>query len=581
MNDDKSIGQENAMDLSQLRLADFIDFLPDATMMINCRGEVVFWNHAMEILTGVPDSEMIGKGNYEYALPFYAERRPILVDLVLSPETDRNLPYDMVQQSSDLFIAEVIATNMRGGSRHLWAKAAPVYNKPGEIVGAVETVRDITEIRKKERALKESEDKYRRIFENIQDVYYEVAMDGTFIEISPTVENLLGYSRENLLGTSIASLYADPEKRRVFLQDILETGRVHDYEIVFKHRQGSLIHIAINTRLIPGREGTLHRIVGSMRDMTDRKRAEDSLRSSEERYRTLIENIPIAVNRTTPPPNGRILMANPAFLRMFGISPEEEITKIDPAKYYFNVADREQFSKTLFSQGSLTGYEIRFQKADGTPVWGAMTAQVVYEGNGNNAACFNCVIEDITERKKSEETIRRLAYYDSLTGLPNRTLFRDRFTMALARADRDKEKVVLMMFDLDHFKNVNDTMGHPVGDLLLKAVADRLRSHLRKSDTIARLGGDEFTVIYSRIRRAEQATTLARKLLNAFGEPFLCGGHAIRITASVGVVVYPEDAVDIDMMVRNADIALYQAKNGGRGVSRRYIEGEIAEKIRQ
>ena len=388
MNDDRGIDQENAMDLSQLRLADFIDFLPDATMMINRRGEVVFWNHAMEILTGVPASEMIGKGNYEYALPFYAERRPILVDLVLSPDTDRNLPYDIVQQSSDLFIAEVIATNMRGGSRHLWAKAAPVYNKPGEIVGAVETVRDITEIRKKERALEESEDKYRRIFENIQDVYYEVAMDGTFIEISPSVENLLGYSRENLLGTSIASLYADPEKRRVFLRDILETGRVHDYEIVFKHRQGSLLHIAINTRLIPNRNGTLHRIVGSMRDMTDRKQAEDALRSSEERYRTLIENIPIAVNRTTPPPNGRILMANPAFLRMFGISPEEEITKIDPAKYYFNVADREQFSKALLSQGSLTGYEIRFQKADGTPVWGAMTAQVVHEGNGQQCSVF-------------------------------------------------------------------------------------------------------------------------------------------------------------------------------------------------
>jgi diguanylate cyclase (GGDEF)-like protein/PAS domain S-box-containing protein len=581
MNDDKGIGQENAMGLSQLRLADFIDFLPDATMMINRRGEVVFWNHAMEILTGVPASKMIGKGNYEYALPFYAERRPILVDLVLSPEMGRDLPYDIVQQSRDLFIAEMVAPNMRGGSRHLWAKAALVYNDRGEIVGAVETVRDITEIREKERVLQESEDKYRRIFENIQDVYYEVAMDGTFVEISPSVENLFGYSRENLLGTSIASLYADPEKRRVFLRDILETGRVYDYEIVFKPRQGSLLHIAINTRLIPGRDGATHRIVGSMRDTTSRKHVEDALRASEERYRTLIENIPIAVNRTTPPPNGRILMANPAFLRMFGISPEEEITKIDPAKYYFNAADREQFSKTLLSQGSLTGYEIRFQKTDGTPVWGAMTAQVVYEGNGNSAVCFNCVIEDITERKKSEETIRRLAYYDSLTGLPNRTLFRDRFTMALARADRNKEKVVLMMFDLDHFKNVNDTMGHPVGDLLLKAVADRLRSHLRKSDTIARLGGDEFTVIYSGINPTEQVTTLARKLLNAFEEPFLCGGYTIRITASVGVVVYPEDATDIDMMVRNADIALYQAKNDGRGVSRRYVEGEISEKIRQ
>lgn len=579
MNDDKGMGPENATDLTQLRLADFIDFLPDATMMINRRGEVVFWNRAMETLTGVPASEMIGKGNYEYALPFYAERRPILVDLVLSPGTDQGLPYDFVQQSRDLFIAEAVAPNMRGGSRHLWGKAAPVYNDRGEIAGAIETVRDITEIREKERILQEGEDKYRRIFENIQDVYYEVAMDGTFLEISPSVESLFGYSREDLLGTSIASLYADPEKRRVFLRDILETGRVHDYEIGFKHRQGSLLHIAINTRLIPGRDGAPHRIVGSMRDITSRKRTEDALRNSEERYRTLIENIPIAIDRTTPPPNGRILMANPAFLRMFGIASEEEVKRIDPAEFYFTAAGRDQFSKTLLSQGSLTGYEMRFRKADGTPVWGAMTAKVVYEGNGSNATCFDCVIEDITERKKAEETIRRLAYYDSLTGLPNRTLFRDRFAMALARADRDKEKVVLMMFDLDRFKDVNDTMGHPVGDLLLKAVADRLRRHLRKSDTIARVGGDEFMVIYSGIRPTEQATTLTRKLLNAFGESFPCGGYTIRITASVGVVVYPEDATDIDMMVRNVDIALYQAKNGGGSAIRRYFGGSISENI--
>jgi diguanylate cyclase (GGDEF)-like protein len=120
-----------------------------------------------------------------------------------------------------------------------------------------------------------------------------------------------------------------------------------------------------------------------------------------------------------------------------------------------------------------------------------------------------------------------------------------------------------------------------VGDLLLKAVADRLRRHLRKSDTIARLGGDEFMVIYSGIRPTEQAMTLARKLLNAFGEPFPCGGYTIRITASVGVVVYPEDATDIDMMVRNADIALYQAKNGGGSASRRYFGGNISENISQ
>jgi len=393
---------------------------------------------------------------------------------------------------------------------------------------------------------------------------------------------MLGYeSAEEILGKPIAAtVYYNPKQRKSFLDALARDGAVTDMDVVLKRKDGTPVPVATSSHWYFDREGSVLGVEGIFRDISSQKLADDALRKSEERYRTLIENIPIAVNRTTPPPNGRILMANPAFLRMFGISPEEEITKIDPAKYYFNAADREQFSKTLLSQGSLTGYEIQFQKADGTPVWGAMTAQVVYEGNGSNAACFNCVIEDITERKKSEETIRRLAYYDSLTGLPNRTLFRDRFTMALARADRDKERVVLMMFDLDHFKNVNDTMGHPVGDLLLKAVADRLRSHLRKSDTIARLGGDEFTVIYSNIRPMEQVTTLARKLLNAFGEPFLCGGHTIRITASVGVVVYPEDATDIDMMVRNADIALYQAKNDGRGVSRRYVEGEISEKIR-
>ena len=146
--------------------------------------------------------------------------------------------------------------------------------------------------------------------------------------------------------------------------------------------------------------------------------------------------------------------------------------------------------------------------------------------------------------------------------------------MAMRRADREQQKVVLMMLDLDRFKSVNDNLGHLVGDQLLKEMASRMRRRLRKSDTIARLSGDEFMVVYAGVRQPEQALVIARKLLKTFEEPFAGSGHALRVTASVGVVVYPDDAADIDMLLRNVDIALYQAKNDGRDNCRRYAGGE-------
>jgi diguanylate cyclase (GGDEF)-like protein len=210
-----------------------------------------------------------------------------------------------------------------------------------------------------------------------------------------------------------------------------------------------------------------------------------------------------------------------------------------------------------------------------------MTAKAVFDKETGKALFFDCMIEDITARKKSEEEMRRLAYYDGLTGLPNRALFMDRLQMALVHAFRDKTMVVLMMFDLDLFKNVNDTMGHLAGDRLLQSVSGRLVKRLRRSDTIARLGGDEFMVIYAGVRDVRQVGMLADKLLNVFKRPFLLGNVPVNITASIGVAVYPDDAGDLDMMLRNVDIALYKAKDDGGNAIRRYVGGKDVENVVQ
>jgi diguanylate cyclase (GGDEF)-like protein len=180
--------------------------------------------------------------------------------------------------------------------------------------------------------------------------------------------------------------------------------------------------------------------------------------------------------------------------------------------------------------------------------------------------------QDITERKRAEEKLAYMATHDALTGLPNRWLFNDRLTLELARAYRNRQKVAVMLLDLDHFKDVNDTLGHTVGDKLLQVVGERLTSIVRKSDTVARMGGDEFMLLslFPGIRREEDAVKIAQRILQAFRKPFIFDDHEIRITTSIGIAIYPYDGKDADTLIKNADIAMYQAKARGRDNYQRY-----------
>lgn len=181
-----------------------------------------------------------------------------------------------------------------------------------------------------------------------------------------------------------------------------------------------------------------------------------------------------------------------------------------------------------------------------------------------NARLYQAAQSELEERKRAEETVRQLAYHDALTGLPNRTLFNDRLGVALAHARRNRERVAVILLDLDHFKDINDNLGHSMGDKLLQAVGERLTMLLRESDTVCRMGGDEFLLLLPEMAMVEHAATAAERILKAIRNPFALGRHKLHVTASLGIAVYPDDAEDGETLVKNADAAMYRAKESGR-----------------
>jgi diguanylate cyclase (GGDEF)-like protein/PAS domain S-box-containing protein len=181
------------------------------------------------------------------------------------------------------------------------------------------------------------------------------------------------------------------------------------------------------------------------------------------------------------------------------------------------------------------------------------------------------MLHDVTERREQERTIHHMAYHDALTGLPNRILLGDRLAQALAAAKRNATEGALLILDLDRFKDINDTLGHSVGDKLLKAVSGRLTGLLRKSDTVCRMGGDEFVLLLPVIADSNNAALTAAKIVRAFRRPFSCAGNTLKVTASIGIAIFPEDGSDAEAVLKNADIALYRVKESGRNGFQRYI----------
>jgi diguanylate cyclase (GGDEF)-like protein/PAS domain S-box-containing protein len=256
----------------------------------------------------------------------------------------------------------------------------------------------------------------------------------------------------------------------------------------------------------------------------------------------------------------RIQMVNES-VNIFGFSPEEVINKTTDLLYLDRRVDKNRPTE-IYDSINKIGFHIG--QATGRKRTGETFPLEIMTVSLKGSEGVVVVIRDITERKQTEEKIRQMAYHDSLTGLPNRKLFSDRLNIAIVQAQRNQKKVGIAMLDLDHFKDVNDTLGHTMGDLFLKATAERLHADLRKGDTIARFGGDEFVLILPDLETIEDAIQVAQKIVDSFCKPFLVDTHQLVVTTSIGIAVYPDDGTDDDILLRNADIAMYQAKQAGR-----------------
>ncbi|MEJ6521205.1 EAL domain-containing protein [Shewanella bicestrii] len=356
---------------------------------------------------------------------------------------------------------------------------------------------------------------------------------------------------------------AHPEDRERFKQVLTDhlQGRTPFFEMEYRieHSPGNWLWILERGKVVETNElARPVRMTGTTRNITSRKLIENELVLSSQVLNSMNEAVVVAGL------DYRIRSVNPAFSAITGYS-ERQISD----KYLIHLAYSRQ-QRDLFNgiEQQLLRHKhwageiwIRNKARKAILVWLEINQVIDVKGETSH---FVAVFTDITERKKAEEDLRFLASFDTLTGLPNRTLFQDRLNHAISQAHRSNNIVALLFLDLDRFKHINDSMGHHIGDLLLKAVAHRLQSAVREGDTVARLGGDEFTIILEGVAKTKAATLISEKVLKAFQAPFLLDDKSLTISTSIGISLYPNDAEDVDSLIKFADTAMYHAKALGR-----------------
>ena len=531
----------------------------DVIIITESNGNIKYCSRSVERYLGYKPEELTGKNAFNF---IYADDLPRAAN-----------DYSKAIQTKDTAIPNEFRVVHKDGSVRLFEGLGKNLLDNPSVAGFIMNIRDVTERKQLEiqkeaaqKSLRESEEKYRTILEKMEEGLFELDLKGNITFVNDAECRKLGYSREELTGMNYRQLQDEntAKKTRQIFSEVYkkeEPIQLLDVEIIRKN--GSKAFNEISVSLLKDKEGKATGFRGISRDVTVRRQMEEMIRQSEEKYRTIINEVDewyFEIDLA-----GNVIFVNDAIVRSVGYPPERLIglnyksfTSEERSGEVFKI-----FRQVYETREPIKNFPYEFVLPDGKITFFELSVFPKLDDQGKVVG-FRGVGHDVTERKQTEEQLNYIATHDLLTGLPNRMLLMDRLKMATAQAKRNAQKLALMMLDLDNFKNVNDSLGHMVGDKLLKEISLRLTGRLRQNDTICRLGGDEFIILLPAIERVEDAVEVAKIILESFEQSFICNDHLINSSISIGIAIYPDDAQDIDALMKNADMAMYYVKAHGR-----------------
>ncbi|MCK0511694.1 bifunctional diguanylate cyclase/phosphodiesterase [Aromatoleum buckelii] len=544
---------------SQRLAASILEQAAEATIMCDADGRVVRANTQAYRLAG---------RNPLY-LPF-DEAFPLA-----SSGRDRGFSLRAVRAGETVRGLEAALSNARGDAIDVLVSANRVNDGKGRSLGCAVTLMDVTEKRSAERQLQQTQAQLQASAEIAQLGFWERDLETDRMHVSVQCKQHIGYAEDELNGEfSDFIRLLHPEERQSVIdamdQYIEAPSPARELEFRLRHKNGSDRWILCRLSLAE-ESGGQRKLRGVHLDITRSRRTEEELRLAARALESAGEGVMISQG-------GRILSVNRAFTAITGYPAEEVIGR----KYdmlYAETPRPEQLEAqraALRSTGAWQG-EISARRRSGEVYLAWASLSVVADSGGRH---YVAVFSDISLNRAVEERLHYLAHHDSLTGLPNRALFQERLQDMVVRAQRHNSRFAVLCIDLDHFKPINDALGHEVGDQVLQGVAQRLSCCLRKSDTVARLGGDEFMVLLDELHDVDEAGWMAQNMVELLAEPFNLAGQRLRLSASIGIACYPLDGKSADMLRRHADQAMYIAKGQGKNAYS-FFSGGMSQQARE
>lgn len=541
----------DALKDSEARYRQLFENANDIIYVHDLNGDYISINEAASRIFGYTKEEARSLNMAKVAVPEHLHLvKQKLAKKIAGDESETTYEVDCITKSGERITLEVNSS---------------LIIKDGKPIAVQGIARDITERKRAEELSRKNEERYRDLFENANDLIYTHDMDGNFTSLNRAGERITGYTRDEALGMNIADVVAPDylDAARTMTARKLTEDRPTTYELEIIAKDGHHVFLELSTRLIVN-DGLPVGVQGIARDITERKLAQESLHNTISLFASTFEStadgiIVISLDQ-------KIVTWNHKFVEMWGV-PEKILEKGDSASLVKfiqgQVSDPDTFFtnlEALYSDPLLTATEL-LELKDGRSYERYSQPQYMGGVPVGRVCCFR----DITERRLAEEKLRHHALHDTLTNLPNRVEFMNHLRRAVERFNgNDYARFAVLFLDLDRFKVINDSLGHAIGDKLLIAISERLKSCLRPGDIVARLGGDEFTILLNRSGGESDVIKVAERLQTKIAEPFRIDNYEVFTSASIGIILSGTTKRQPEDFLRDADSAMYRAKESGK-----------------